>query len=89
MFRSSIINKYILIEFLKITLNMILIFFCLGLVLNLFEEINFFKDFNVGIHVPILMSMLIVPSLLYNMFPFIILLSGIWFFFKNKKKLMK
>ena len=86
MLRSFVINKYISIEFLKISLNMVLIFFSLGFVLNLFEEINFFKDFNIAIHLPVFMTILIVPSLLYNMFPFIMLLSGIWFFFKNKKK---
>ena len=53
--------------------------------MNLFEEINFFKDINIGIYMPIFLSLLIVPSLLYNMFPFIILLSGIWFFLKIKK----
>jgi len=34
---------------------------------------------------PMLLTFLIVPSLLYNMFPFIMLLSGIWFFLKIKK----
>ena len=53
--------------------------------MNLFEEINFFKDIDTGIYIPIFLSILIVPSLLYNMFPFIILLSGIWFFLKIKK----
>ena len=53
--------------------------------MNLFEELNFFKDLNVGIHIPLFLSSLIVPSLLHNMFPFIILLSGIWFFLQIKK----
>mgnify|MGYP003315461487 CR=1 FL=1 len=50
--------------------------------INLFEEINFFKDYDVSINVPIILSLFFVPSLFYNMFPFIILLSGIWFFRK-------
>ena len=66
-------------------INTSLIFFCLGFVLNLFEEINFFKDLEVGINIPIILSVLFVPSLLYNMFPFVILISGIWFFLKIKK----
>tara|TARA_Y100000590_G_C15633290_1_gene982009 strand:- start:365 stop:1456 length:1092 start_codon:yes stop_codon:yes gene_type:complete len=85
MLKTSIINKYLAVEFIKIVFNMVLIFFCLGFVMNLFEEINFFKDYNVGIYLPLLVSSLIVPSLLYDMFPFIILLSGIWFFLKIKK----
>ena len=85
MIRSFIINKYLAKEFSKIVINMILIFFSLGLITNLFEEINFFKDFDIGIYIPMLLSFLIVPSLLYNMFPFIMLLSGIWFFLKIRK----
>ena len=85
MIRSIIINNYMAKEFLKIILNMSLIFFCLGFIINLFEEINFFKDFDVGIEVPILLSLLYIPNLLYNAFPFVILLSGIWFFQKIKK----
>ena len=64
---------------------MSLAFFCLGFIVNIFEEINFFKDFNVGINVPITLSLLFVPSMIYNMFPFVILLSGIWFFLKIRK----
>ena len=85
MIRSIIINNYMAKEFLKIILNMSLIFFCLGFIINLFEEINFFKDFDVGIEIPILLSLLYIPNLLYNAFPFVVLLSGIWFFQKIKK----
>ena len=85
MIRSLIINKYLSKEFIKITINMILTFYCLGFIMNLFEEINFFKDIDVGIYIPAMLTVLFVPSLLYNMFPFIILLSGIWFFLKIKK----
>jgi len=85
MIRSFIINKYIAKELSKVILNFTLIFFCLGIVMNIFEEINFFKDLNVSPYIPISLSLLYVPSLLYNMFPFIIFLSGIWFFIKMKK----
>jgi len=83
--RFFLINKYLAYQFSKVVMNMILIFFSLGFVMNLFEEINFFKDIDIGIYIPILMSLYIVPSLLYEMFPFIILLSGMWFFLKLKK----
>ena len=85
MIKYFIINFYLGREFLKVALNITLVFFCLGFILNLFEEINFFKDFNIGIELPITLSLLFIPSLVYNMFPFIILLSGIWFFLKIKK----
>ena len=85
MIKSLIINKYLSKEFLKVVINMSLGFLCLGFIITLFEEINFFKDYEVGIKLPLILSMLFVPSLLYNMFPFVILLSGIWFFLKIKK----
>ncbi len=83
MIKSFIINKYLSKEFLKVVINMSLGFLCLGFFLNLFEEINFFKDYDIGIKLPLILSMLFVPSLFYNMFPFVILLSGILVFFKN------
>jgi lipopolysaccharide export system permease protein len=85
MFRSLLINKYLGKEFLKIVLNTTLIFFSIGFVMNLFEEINFFKELNVNVSVPVMLGLLFTPSLLHNFFPFIILLSGIWFFLKIKK----
>ena len=85
MIKSFIINKYLAKEFIKIILNMTLVFLCLGIIMNIFEEINFFKDLNIGISLPIFLSLLIVPNLLYNMFPFIMLLTGMWFFLRIKK----
>ena len=85
MIKTHTINKYLAKELIKIIFNISLIFFCLGIIMNLFEEINFFKDIDVGITLPMTLSLLYVPSLLYNMFPFIIFLSGIWFFLKIKK----
>ncbi len=85
MIKSFVINNYLAKEFLKITLNISLFFFCLGFIINLFEEINLFKDHDIGIGIPVILSLLFVPSLIYNMFPFVILLSGIWLFLKIKR----
>ena len=85
MIRTFIINSYLCKEFLKIMMLVSLVFFGLGLIINLFEEINFFKDYDVGIYLPVFLSFLYVPSLFYNMFPFIILFSGMWFFLNIKE----
>ena len=61
MIRSYLINKYLGIEFIKIILNASLIFFTLGFIMNLFEEINFFKEIDVSINTPIILSMLFTP----------------------------
>ena len=85
MIRSFLINKYLSKKFIQIVVNISLIFFCLGFIMNIFEEINFFKDLNVNITTPIILSLLFVPSLMNYFFPFVILLSGIWFFLKIRK----
>ena len=85
MIRSHQINKYLTKEFFKIVMNTSLIFFALGFIITLFEEINFFKELDVSINIPIILSLLFTPSFLHNFFPFVILLSGIWFFLKIKK----
>ena len=46
MVRSFIINSYLAKEFLKVCINISLFFFCLGFIVNLFEEINLFKDYT-------------------------------------------
>ena len=80
MIRSAIINKYLSTEFLKVIINMTLFFFCLGFVMALFEEINFFKDYDVNINVPIILTLLFVPGVLYKMFPLIIYYLEFGFF---------
>jgi len=85
MIKLFIINNYLAREYFKIVINMTVTFLCLGFVVNIFEEINLFKDYDIGISLPVLLTLLFVPSMIYKMFPFIILLSGIWFFQKIKK----
>ena len=81
---NSVINKYLIFEFLKAFLNVILVFSSLGLIMNLFEEINYFKNYNVGIIMPLTLSFMVVPSILLKMLPFIIFLSSMWAFIKLK-----
>ena len=78
----SILNRYFFREFLHKITVVTLAFFGLGIILNLFEEINFFKEFDVGVLLPLLMSLFKVPHLIYKLFPFIILIASIWFFFQ-------
>ena len=52
MFSSKILNIYISTEFIKIIFNVAFGCFCLGTTMNLLEEINFFKDYDVGIMIP-------------------------------------
>ena len=45
---NKVLNNYLIFGFLKIVLNVVLVFICLGILLNLFEEIEFFKNLDVG-----------------------------------------
>ena len=81
---NFVINKYLVFEYLKSFFNMVLVFCCLGLILNLFEEINYFKNYDVGIILPLLLSLMIIPSIITNTLPFILFLSSVLTFIKLK-----
>jgi len=71
---------YLIVLFLKKILNIFFIFFALIFILNLFEEINFFKDLEVSPFFPIFLSSLNVPSTIFEIFPFIFLIGTQFFF---------
>ena len=72
----KIYKKYIINNFIKLLLVVSTIFFLLVLLLNLFEELNFFKDTNESLYYPLLLNILNAPSILINVFPFIFLISA-------------
>ena len=51
---NNILLKYLINGFLTNFLKVILFFFCFGIILNLFEEIEFFKNLDVSIFVPLI-----------------------------------
>ena len=61
---------------------MIGIFYVFGMILNLFEEIEFFKNLDVSILKPIILTSIIIPSILLKLLPFIIFISSMWFMLK-------
>ena len=67
-----------------------LIFYAFGIILNLFEEIEFFKNLNVSILLPITLTSLFIPNMIIKLLPFIIFISGMWFFLdiRNNKDLL-
>ena len=56
--------------------------FSLVFILNVLSELEFFKDINVGIDFTLLLSLLNSPSMIFEMFPFIFLLTTQFFFIK-------
>ena len=67
--------KYIVNNFIKLLFIVSSIFFLLVLVLNLLEELNFFKNSNESLYYPLLLNILNAPSVLVDIFPFIFLIS--------------
>tara|TARA_B100001057_G_scaffold378253_1_gene383615 strand:- start:449 stop:1537 length:1089 start_codon:yes stop_codon:yes gene_type:complete len=79
---NNILIRYILNNFIKSFLVVLIIIFCFGIILNLFEEIEFFKNMNVSILKPLILTAIFVPSLVIKLLPFIIFISSMWFMYK-------
>ena len=73
------ISKKFLICFGKVTF----VFSTVVIVMNLLEEINFFKDNEGVVLLPIFLTILNMPSVLFELFPFIFLISTIFFFIES------
>ena len=56
------------------------VFLIMIVIMNLFEEISFFKETNNNFLLPIYLTFLNAPSILFEIFPFIILISCLFFF---------
>ncbi len=78
----KVYQQYIVNNFLNTLGKIFAIFFSLAFVLSIFEEISFFKDIEISFLVPFLLTLLNVPSVLYEIFPFIFLISTQFFFIK-------
>ena len=73
-------QKYLIKEFLSFILKVTFVFFVLGFVMGILEELKFFSDEDVSFYYPIFLVFLNIPSLIYEIFPFIMLISVIFLF---------
>ena len=71
----KIYQKYLIKELLTKVLQVTFIFFILGFIMGILEELSFFSDLDVGFYYPFFLVSLNVPSLIYELFPFIVLIS--------------
>ena len=74
--------QFIIISFLKSFLNVFLVMISLVFILNILQEIEFFNNKNVGSIYPIYLSAMNTPSIIFEMLPFIFLISTQFFFIK-------
>jgi len=87
---NKILYNYLLLNFLKTFFLLVGIFYGFGMILNLFEEIEFFKNLNVSILKPVILTGIIIPSILLKLLPFVIFISSMWFMLKirNNKDML-
>ena len=75
-------KKNLIFTFVKNILIVSIFFFSLVLIINILEEITFFKNLEVGFVLPLLLTFLNSFSILYEIFPFIFLIGTMNFFLK-------
>ena len=75
-------TKFLIRSYLYSILNVFFIFFSLIYILNLLTELEFFKRTDVNYYFPLYLSLINTPMLVFEMFPFIFLIST-QFFFNN------
>tara|TARA_Y100001970_G_C14232597_1_gene859605 strand:- start:1192 stop:2271 length:1080 start_codon:yes stop_codon:yes gene_type:complete len=57
-----------------------LVFLSLGFILNFFEELKFFNDHQASTYYPFVLALLNTPSVLFELFPFIFLITTKFFY---------
>jgi len=73
-------QKYLIKTYFRHLLIVSIIFLCLGFILNFFEELKFFDDHEVDAYYPLLLALLNTPSILFELFPFIFLITTKFFY---------
>ena len=77
--------KFLVISFLKSLIFVSSIIYILIFVLNILTEFEFFREIDVQYYFPIYLSLINSPSLLFEMFPFIFLISSQVYFINLMK----
>ncbi len=87
---KNLLLNYILKNFLKTFFLCVLITYSFGMILNLFEEVEFFKNNDVSFLTPLMLTSIFVPSMVLKFLPFVIFVSSMWFMIKirNNKDLL-
>ena len=79
-------SKYLIKNFLSKFILISFIFICLIIILSILEEISFFKNLEINFFYPYLLTILGSPITLFEIFPFIFLISTQFLFFDLFKK---
>tara|TARA_B100001250_G_scaffold347172_1_gene317306 strand:+ start:145 stop:1227 length:1083 start_codon:yes stop_codon:yes gene_type:complete len=86
-------HSYIIKVYLSNLIVVSIVFLSLSFFLNIFEEIKFFEYIKVSIFVPIILTLLNIPTVFFELLPFVFLLSAKFFFIylydKNELNILK
>jgi len=86
-------HSYIIKVFLSNLIVVSVVFLSLSFLLNIFEEIKFFEYIKVSIIVPVILTLLNIPTVFFELLPFVFLLSAKFFFIylhdKNELNILK
>ena len=73
-------QKYIIKNFITSFAIVLLVFTCLVFILNIFEEVNFLQDKDNSFSYAVILTLLNIPSLIYEISPFIFLIAAQYFY---------
>ena len=76
----ALYKKYLIKKFLNKIIKVSIIFLSLIIILNTFDEISFFSDLEVYFLLPFILTLSNSPSVLFEIFPFVFLISSLLFF---------
>ena len=79
-------QNYLIKTFVKELTIVSLVFISLVFILNVISEIRFFMNVDAGFYYPIFITLLNIPSVIFEIFPFIFLISTQLFFVKLYEK---
>ena len=66
-------QTYLFSEYFKKFVIVSIIFFCIVVIINIFEEIKFSEKYDAELYYTIILSLLNAPTLIFEIFPFIFL----------------
>tara|TARA_B100001175_G_scaffold316295_1_gene329852 strand:- start:148 stop:1227 length:1080 start_codon:yes stop_codon:yes gene_type:complete len=79
-------HKYLTLVFFSNLAKVSLVFFSLSFLLNIFEEIKFFEYIEVSVLLPIGLTLLNIPTIFFELLPFVFLIASMFFFIYLNEK---
>lgn len=73
-------HEYIAKVFLNNLIVISIVFLVISFIISLFEELKFFENKSVEIYYPVILTLLNIPTVLYEIFPFVFLVAAKFFF---------